>query len=77
LLVNVATGRSYSLVEMVAMIAGAGGVSPEVIFDRAEEGGGDLVFDISGLRRHFPDFTPQPLGQGIGDYVAAMAAKGP
>jgi nucleoside-diphosphate-sugar epimerase len=78
LLVNVATGSSYSLLEMVDIIAEVGGVRPEVsvaLSDDAEEKG-DLLFDVTGLRLHFQEFAPQTLRQGIGEYVAALRGVG-
>lgn len=74
LLVNVASGDSFSLLELVALIGEIGGVRPEVSLagDETGERRGDLVYDLGLLRRKFPQFRPRPLRQGIAEYVAAL-----
>lgn len=75
LLVNVATGSSISLLEMVALISEVGGgKNPEIIFaqDGKGEEKGNLLFDVTSLRRYFPEFVPLPLKQGVAEYVMTM-----
>ncbi len=73
-LLNVATGVSRSLREIVALLAQASGRSPRIQLAPPDpHAAGDLVFDISELRRRLPHLEFRTLEQGVTGYVAARA----
>jgi GDP-4-dehydro-6-deoxy-D-mannose reductase len=79
LVVNVCSGRSTSIRELVAMIGAAAGVEPEILVDpdlvRAQDPP-EIVGDPSRLRSltgWVPDFS---LRQTVGDLVASLVNAG-
>lgn len=76
LLVNVATGRSLSLLDIVAIIADKAQCRPEIVW-QPEDGppGVDLVFDPANLRQALPTIRLRSLEEGIAGYLAGLAGE--
>jgi nucleoside-diphosphate-sugar epimerase len=67
--VNIATGRSISIRELVDLIGHALGVNPKTEETPAGERSGSFEFDISYLRRLMPEFEPTSIEAGIAKLV--------
>lgn len=73
--VNVATGQSITIKDLVSILGKALGVSPKINF---KENGGKaasqrLVFDITRLKGIVPAFQFTDIHTGIDDYVKCLA----
>lgn len=70
-IVNVATGRSISIKELVAALADALQVSPEICFIKSEDTAfaGHLVFDTTHLQTHLLKFKFKDVYQGMKEYA--------
>ncbi len=72
-LLNVATGISASIREIVGVLGEAAGVTPRIRHAPADgAAAGDLVFDPAALRRALPDVTFKSVREGAAAYAAAM-----
>ena len=71
--INVATGQSLSLLDIVSIIAEKVQCRPEIIFRPQDGPGADLIFDTSRFREVLPTVRLKPLQVGIEAYVAALA----
>lgn len=77
-MLNVATGVSYSILEIVRLLAQYAGLSPEIRrAPRNPQTAGDLVFDVSALRRRVPRVRLRPLEEGLVGYLAGERAGVP
>lgn len=72
IIVNVATGQSLSLLDIVAIIAEKVQCRPEIIFQSQAGRGADLVFDTSRFQESFPTIRLTPLAAGIEGYLADL-----
>jgi len=71
--INVATGQSLSLLDIVSIIAEKVQCEPEIIFRPQDGPGADLIFDTTRFREVFPMIRLRSLPEGIEAYVAALA----
>jgi nucleoside-diphosphate-sugar epimerase len=68
-MVNVATGKSYSIVELAGFVAEALGIAPAFQHDTADESRDfDLVFDNSLLRSVVADLTFTDIRAALASY---------
>ncbi len=69
-MVNVASGRSIAIRDIIEMIANQLGKKPNIVWS-AEPGPNDfdLVFDTTRLKRLLPEFEPVTLEQGIRKWI--------
>lgn len=73
-LLNVATGRSWPLKEILAMIREHSSLCSEVTFSASMSAtASDLVFDTQRLRGHFPNLALTNLPTGIAKYAEALS----
>jgi nucleoside-diphosphate-sugar epimerase len=72
LTLNLATGRSLSLLELVERIAAASGRPARIEFQETASPQYDLVFDRSALTNAFADLDMTSMPTGIDDYVSLL-----
>ncbi len=70
--INVATGQSRSLLDMVKIISEKVGCGPDVIFRPQESPDADLRYDTAQFREVFPAIRLTPLPDGIERYLADL-----
>lgn len=71
--VNVATGQSISVKEIVNILADVLNITPQIKYTNQKlEAKNDLVFDISLLKQLVPNFQFIDLRQGIMNYVRSL-----
>ncbi|TAJ25829.1 MAG: NAD(P)-dependent oxidoreductase [Nitrospirae bacterium] len=69
---NVATGTSISIGELVQLIAQHAGLSPGIKYAPAEPlRAGDQVFDITRLRQYAHNLRMKPIHEGVVGYLEA------
>ena len=74
-LVNIATGRSTAIKDVVTLIAAEVGITPRIRFSPDMDGRNyNLVFDTSRLKSLCPDMKFKDLEQGIREYVKHLSA---
>ncbi len=72
-LLNVATGTSLSILEIIETIAKEGNFSPKCERLPEQDGSvGDLVFDVSAFRSTFPKLKMKSLGEGVRLYLRSF-----
>ncbi|HWD42024.1 MAG TPA: NAD-dependent epimerase/dehydratase family protein [Fimbriimonas sp.] len=69
---NVATGRSTTLLELIAAIETATGAKAEVIFEPARPG--DILISLADVERlrSFTDWQPTSLSEGLGHLLDSL-----
>ena len=72
ILLNVATGQSLSLLDIVAIIAEKTECRPEIVFQPHESSGADLAFDTTSFQEALPTVRLTPLAVGVASYLAAL-----
>ncbi len=72
---NLATGKSLSLRDVIELIASTVGHPAQVRTVPPETAPYDLVFDIRALTELFPGIRFKPLEEGIRDYCRALDTK--
>lgn len=72
--VNVATGESRSLLDIVRIIADTARCGSQVIFQPQERPDADLCYDTTHLREILPEIRLTPLSDGIARYLADLQA---
>jgi UDP-glucose 4-epimerase len=70
---NVATGRSIAIRDVVTLAARALGRSPDVRLQPDVDSKGDLVFDTRQLQRVCPELSMTSIEDGIHAYAARLA----
>jgi UDP-glucose 4-epimerase len=73
-ILNVATGESRSIRDVVELAAGVLGVEAEIRPQPADPARDhDLKFDVSRLRSHLGEWKPLDVASGLRDYIAETA----
>jgi len=72
ILVNVATGTSLSLLDIIALIAEKAACRPGIEFRAASSPAFDLRFDTTRLTAGWPGIHLRPLSDGISSYLATL-----
>lgn len=74
--INVATGRSVPIKDIIGMIGKALGVSPTIHYKENKEAPSqDLVFDVAHLREIVPSFRLTDIAQGIDNYANCLTRQ--
>jgi nucleoside-diphosphate-sugar epimerase len=76
-IVNVATGSSHSILQLVSLIGDAVGKSPRTRLNPESGPGPTLEFDVSKMNRICPDVLITPLKRGVQNYVSAATSELP
>lgn len=77
MVVNVMTGQSDTLRDILEIIFDKTGMRSEIRFtDEPGTGAADLIFDISRCREYFPGFEFTPVSEGIGKYADEYKSNG-
>ncbi len=75
---NVASGGSSSINDLVRFIGDASGLQPRVEYGAADtSAAGDLVFDTRGLRDAYPELRFTSIRDGVQEYVEAVLHRPP
>ncbi|MBQ28052.1 MAG: hypothetical protein CMH81_07965 [Nitrospiraceae bacterium] len=68
---NIVTGQSITVIELVHMLSAATRLSPAIEFvDADSQQVGDLIFDATAMRSRFPDLQLMPVQHGIAKYIS-------
>ena len=77
-LLNVATGKSLSIREVVDVLAAVADLSPAIDYASADAAAAqDLVFDVSALLARLPGLQFKSLAEGSAIYLAALRKDAP
>lgn len=73
--INVATGQSISIKDLIDVLAKALGILPKINFKKVEDisSPSDLVFDIARLNKIMPGFQFMDINDGINKYVCCLS----